>query len=585
MRHQAEHGKRSGQAAAADPLLVEKVLTGLDIGIYVTDAQEHIVSVNPRAEEILRWSAALLVGSNAHDALHRSANGTLLPPQECKLTQDYQHEFTIRAGSAWFMCGDGGLLPVVWLVAPYRLENGDPGTAVLFHERVFDPEMFDTYDPDHVAALTANLSLISATTTVLTSHVEIAEALRQVVQLVLPRLADWAIVDLIDEHGHVRRAAAIHYHDNRHVRVEELEGSLPPVPPESQMPLSRVLKGAPVSRISPEDYSVPPDTEMAVVQRRLFATTGMHSAIAAPLRGRGGSILGALTLGRSKERPDFTSTEITLVDDIAHQAGLALDYEQQRRVAETMQRYLLPQLPCIPGLEMEARYYPAPQSSRVGGDWYDAFTLADGTLTMVLGDVTGHDLRSAAQMAEIRSMLRAFAWDHTSTPGEIVSRLDQALVTLDGPTMATLIFARLERTADSSWQLAWTNAGHPPPLLLDRDGHSRFLDAENDPLLGVVPFARRQNFTTTLTPSTTVVFYSDGLVESAARPIDTGLESLRDHAARLAHSSLADLCDGLISRVRAAGHDDDVALLALRVTDPQMVPCTPKTQINSASPT
>ncbi|MBN3585492.1 hypothetical protein JYB64_24185, partial [Algoriphagus aestuarii] len=104
-------------------------------------------------------------------------------------------------------------------------------------------------------------------------------------QLVLPRLADWAIVDLIDEHGHVRRAAAIHYHDNRHVRVEELEGSLPPVPPESQMPLSRVLKGAPVSRISPEDYSVPPDAEMAVVQRRLFATTGMHSAIAAPLRG------------------------------------------------------------------------------------------------------------------------------------------------------------------------------------------------------------------------------------------------------------------------------------------------------------
>lgn len=147
-------------------------------------------------------------------------------------------------------------------------------------------------------------------------------------------------------------------------------------------------------------------------------------------------------------------------------------------------------------------------------------------------------------MAEIRSMLRAFAWDHTSTPGEIVSRLDQALVTLDAPTMATLIFARLERTADSSWQLAWTNAGHPPPLLLDRDGHSRFLDAENDPLLGIVPFARRQNFTTTLTPSTTVVFYSDGLVESAARPIDTGLESLRDHAARLAHSSLADLCDG-----------------------------------------
>src|SRR5690606_35885466 len=227
------------------------------------------------------------------------------------------------------------------------------------------------------ACLPDGLSLTPSTATVLPSSLEMPEALRGVVRLVLPRLADWAVVDLVDEDGDLQRVAVTHYRDGQHVRVEELEGPLPSVPPDSVMPLSRVLMGAPVTRLSSRDYTDPLDSDMAVVQRRLFEATGMHSAIAAPLRGRGGEVLGVLTLGRSGQRRDFDSTEITLVDDIAHQAGLALDYEQQRRVAEAMQRYLLPQLPRVPGVDLEARYHPAPQSSRVGGDWYDAFVLPD----------------------------------------------------------------------------------------------------------------------------------------------------------------------------------------------------------------
>ncbi|HLU96135.1 MAG TPA: PP2C family protein-serine/threonine phosphatase, partial [Thermobifida alba] len=241
--------------------------------------------------------------------------------------------------------------------------------------------------------------------------------------------------------------------------------------------------------------------------------------------------------------------------------------EQQRRVAEAMQRYLLPQLPRVPGVDLEARYHPAPQSSRVGGDWYDAFVLPDGTLTLALGDVMGHDLRSAARMAEVRSMLRAFAWDRESSPDEIVSRLDRALAAIGIPTMATLVLARLDRSAAGSWTLSWTNAGHPPPLLLTPDGGARFLDHASDLLVGTDPLADRQTAVVALEPSSTVVLYTDGLVESAAHSIDAGLAALRRHAGDLARGPLTDLCQGLIERVRPSDNDDDVALLALRVAD------------------
>lgn len=572
MAHRTEHRRHPNGSAVADPLLLQKALTGLDVGVYVTDEQERIVAVNPHAEELLARSAAFLVGRNAHDLLHRGAGGTPLPRAQCQLMKVFRRGRGSHGGSKWFMRGDGTLLPVVWLVTPYELADGSTGVAVLFHERAAEQSeaLGAVESGDHVAALAAladSLSLISATTTVLTSSLEMAEALRRLVRLVLPRLADWAVVDLVDEDGDLQRVAVTHYRDGQHVRVEELEGPLPAVPPDSVMPLSRVLMGAPVTRLSSRDYTDPLDSDMAAVQRRLFEATGMRSAIAAPLRGRGGEVLGVLTLGRSGQRRDFDSTEITLVDDIAHQAGLALDYEQQRRVAEAMQRYLLPQLPRVPGVDLEARYHPAPQSSRVGGDWYDAFVLPDGTLTLVLGDVMGHDLRSAARMAEVRSMLRAFAWDRESSPAEIVSRLDRALATIGIPTMATLVFARLVRTAAGSWTLSWTNAGHPPPLLLTPDGGARFLDHGSDLLVGPDPLTDRHTAGVALEPSSTVVLYTDGLVESATHSIDAGLAALRRHAVDLVRGPLTDLCRGLIERVRPSDNDDDVALLALRVAD------------------
>ncbi len=191
----------------------------------------------------------------------------------------------------------------------------------------------------------------------------------------------------------------------------------------------------------------------------------MHSAAIAPIRGLR-DVLGALTLGRAQRHDAFTPADLPLLEDLTRRAGLALDnarlYQRQRKVAETMQRHLLPQLPVLPGLEMTARYVPAPDASSVGGDWYDAFALAFHAHALVIGDVVGHDLDAAAGMAQVRNMLRAFAWSHPeATPSAVVTQLDEAVMHIAEVPMATMILARLTLGDDTLWRLTWTNALPP----------------------------------------------------------------------------------------------------------------------------
>ncbi|BFO18647.1 hypothetical protein SHKM778_50350 [Streptomyces sp. KM77-8] len=194
--------------------------------------------------------------------------------------------------------------------------------------------------------------------------------------LVVPRLADWAVVDLITERDEVWRAVVVHADGETPVRHEELEGPMPPIPEESPMPLSRALRGVASTLAGPQTYQGIPDSGIAVEQGRLFRATAMHSAAIAPIRSPR-AVLGALTLGRAENPEPFAPVDLPLIEDVARRAGLALDnarlYQRQRKVAETMQNHLLPQMPGVSGLEMNVRYLPAPDASHVGGDWYDAF--------------------------------------------------------------------------------------------------------------------------------------------------------------------------------------------------------------------
>ncbi|MET8830615.1 SpoIIE family protein phosphatase [Streptomyces sp. NPDC004610] len=582
-----DEGSREGPppGPSADPEHLPDVrgaLEAIGAGAYVVDEQGCILVSNEHAQRLLRRSGAELAGHDAHDLLHRGPHGQPLPRTQCAMRRAFHTGGTAQADEDWFARGDGTLLRISWLVTPYALGDGRQGTLVVFHPAPAPAPG----EPAETGALPQleRLALLAETTTQLSTTLDVDEALARMAELIVPRLADWAIVDLITERDEVWRTVVAHAEDGGVARREDLQGPMPPIPEDSPLPLSRALRGVASTLTGPQVYQGAPDSGMAVEQRHLFESTGIHSAAMVSLRSAR-EVLGAVTLGRAENPVAFTPTDLSLLEDIARRAGLALDnarlYQRQRAVAETMQKHLLPQMPRVPDLRMAVRYQAAPDASQVGGDWYDAFRLSDGSTALVIGDVVGHDLEAAAGMAQIRNMLRAYAWSAHEPPSRIVARLDEALQHITDVTMATLVFARIERgdgdgdhdgdgdrdragDRDGHWRLSWTNAGHPPPLLISHDGVADYLTDGHGILLGAGADLPRTDATRTLPPGSTLVLYTDGLIEAPGHPLDEGLDRLRRHAAALAHRPLGPFTDQLLHRVRYPENDDDVAVLALR---------------------
>ncbi|MET9777865.1 SpoIIE family protein phosphatase [Streptomyces sp. NPDC006367] len=555
------------QRRAVSRSQVTDALEAIGAGVYVVDEQGCVLAVNSRAEELLGRRAADMTGRDAHDLLHRGPQGQPLPATRCAMRQAFHAGRPAQGDEDHFARADGSVLPISWLITPYTVNGSDTHTLVVFHPRErARPAGPRPEPPTEPMSELERLALLAETTARVTSTLNVDETLRRLTALVLPRLADWAVIDLITEHEEVWRTAVVHADGDRLVHREDLEGPMPPVPEESPMPLSRALRGVASALAGPDTYRRTPDSGIAVEQRRMFEATGIRSAAIVPLKGTR-EVLGALTLGRADRPGDFSATDLPLIEDIARRAGLALDnarlYQRQRAVAETMQKHLLPQMPRVPGLQMAVRYLPAPDASQVGGDWYDAFTLSDGATALAVGDVVGHDLEAAAGMAQLRNMLRAYAWSQQKPPSRIVERLDEAIMPITDVSMATLVLARVIRTDNGLWQLTWTNAGHPPPLLVTRDGLTDYLTEGHSLLLGTGLGASRPDATVMLPPGSTLLLYTDGLVEAPGRTLDEGLGRLRQHAAALAHRPLPSFADQLLRRVQPPGLDD-VALLALR---------------------
>jgi serine phosphatase RsbU (regulator of sigma subunit) len=216
------------------------------------------------------------------------------------------------------------------------------------------------------------------------------------------------------------------------------------------------------------------------------------------------------------------------------------------------------------------RYTPAAETAQVGGDWYDAFPQPSGATIVTIGDVLGHNTEAAAAMGQLRSMLRAIAVTTDARPAEILTRVDEAMTTLKTRTNATAVVLRLEQTEEQASRgvasVCWSNAGHPPPLLVDPDGTVRPLTAPRaDLLLGVDDSALRREHEVTLDRGALLLLYTDGLVERRDSDLDAGLERLRDALAGSAGQDLDELCDRLLARMLPAEVDDDVALIAVRL--------------------
>jgi serine phosphatase RsbU (regulator of sigma subunit) len=242
--------------------------------------------------------------------------------------------------------------------------------------------------------------------------------------------------------------------------------------------------------------------------------------------------------------------------------------EAALQMAEALQRSLLGRPPSVDGLGTAVRYLPASRHAQVGGDWYDAFVLPDGTTMLVIGDVAGHDAPAAATMAQVRGMLRALASSTAGSPATVLSALDQVLADLDQHTLVTVTVATLDRRGDGSATLCWSNAGHPPPVLVCADGRALLLERTPERLLGVAPDVHRADHELQLAPGDTLLLYTDGLVERRGVPLDDGFAWLVAEARDLGRQPLDRLCDALLDAL-GGRVDDDVALLALRLPEDQ----------------
>ncbi|MEU6234863.1 SpoIIE family protein phosphatase [Kitasatospora sp. NPDC047058] len=271
------------------------------------------------------------------------------------------------------------------------------------------------------------------------------------------------------------------------------------------------------------------------------------------------------------DTPPPGRAEIELLQEVLQRAQLplrqTLELQRTRHAALVLQRALLTAPPLVADAELAARYQPGNRAAEVGGDWYDAFVLPDGSLALTIGDVAGHDLTAATTMGQLRSMLRSVAYNrtHLHTPADALTGLDTAADGLGVATFATAVHLHLARTGegDGGWQAAWSNAGHPPPLLLPATGPPRFLDAEEaDVPLCVAPAEPRRTHRARIAPGDTVLLYTDGLVEVPGENLATGLDRLAAAAGRARGLPLAALCDRLLAEVPDAR--DDIALIAFR---------------------
>jgi PAS domain S-box-containing protein len=261
------------------------------------------------------------------------------------------------------------------------------------------------------------------------------------------------------------------------------------------------------------------------------------------------------------ENQRFLRTAANLVATTVERAGL---FDAQREVAELLQRSLLPdRVPQPPGVLTAARYLPAGEAAQVGGDWYDVIPLADGRIGVAVGDVSGHGIRAAALMGQLRGTLRAYALEGHS-PGRVLTSLNRAVTAsgLSPEQLATVAYAVVDPAAEV---VRYARAGHPPLVCVDEvpDGWSpRLLEGPSGLPLGVDGAARYPESSADLPGGTWLLGYTDGFVERRREPIDTGLARLLDAVRRTSRLALGEILDELLEVVPGPA-DDDIALIAV----------------------
>lgn len=550
--------------------LLQAVCEQSPTGLLVFDEELRYVLVNPQMAAMANTPAEELLGRTVRDAF-----------------PDYE-ELTIRVEQV-LATGDplvgfdvSGTVPGeagrehIWSLSAYRLVDEDGkvlGVALSSNEvtaaRTLELER---------AALANRLELLAASGDLLSGGLDEQATVDSVLALVVPAVAEWACLHLVDESGAIRLAASRHTDAGQQ---QMLEGVLAGFEITTEQPFGagRVIatgRAEDLRRMTEEALSVlVTDAETMGHFRGLRASNG----VVVPLAARGVTF-GALSLSL-RPNPELRHAAVVgeaealvasreLVSDVAARAALALDsarlYARQHEVAVTLQRSLLPQsLPSLPGWDLAARYLPGAAGTEVGGDFYEAVIRLDGRLVFAIGDVMGRGVRAAAVMGQVRAALRGYALEGHS-PATVLRRLNVMVTAMEDSSIVTCLVGTLDL---SHGEVELACAGHLPPVRASAAGACRVLDLDTvGPPLGVL--GAQYGPTRTRVPiGGALVLFTDGLVEAREQPVDDGIETLCAILGDLlsAVPSAEEICAAAVERMgRGEATVDDVAILAIRRT-------------------
>ncbi|MCQ8191562.1 SpoIIE family protein phosphatase [Streptomyces rugosispiralis] len=427
------------------------------------------------------------------------------------------------------------------------------------------------------------LLLLSAASERIGSTLDIDHTAQELADVCVPRLADYASIDLLDRLTQEEELPSGPLADpvvlRRTARQSIYEGC-----PESVVPVGKVdtypqvspmaeclVAGHPIIHTS-TDPSIAEWGALKPERAGTIRRFGVHSIMSVPIRARG-TTLGVAVFARHRTPEAFTQDDVVLAEEITTRAAVCVDnarrFTRERNTALALQRSLLPQtLPQPPAVEVASRYLPAGPYAGAGGDWFDVIPLSGARVALVVGDVVGHGIQASATMGRLRTAVRTLA-DVDLPPDELLTHLDDLVIHLaaetgaeeaTGDVGATCLYAVYDPV---SHRCSLAAAGHPAPALTRPDGSVEFLPVPPGPPLGVggLPFEAME---TELPENAVLALYTNGLMGEWDRDVDEGRLLLAD---ALAHpcGSLSGTCDAVLrTLLPGEGVLDDVALLLAR---------------------
>ncbi|MEV1082774.1 SpoIIE family protein phosphatase [Streptomyces sp. NPDC050211] len=426
------------------------------------------------------------------------------------------------------------------------------------------------------------LALLNEAAAAIGTTLDVVRTAEELVELLVPRYADFASVDLLDwVLGADEAPTAL---DQEIVLRRVAHGSRTEGTPEAAVHLgdTEIYPGySPPARALREGRAVlgqagEPDFMRWVAERNARAPAGrphrqgVHSMLAVPLRARG-TTLGVAVAVRIANPDDYDADDAAVAEELASRAAVCVDnarrFARERTTALALQHSLLPR--ALPGqavVEVAHRYLPSGSLAGIGGDWFDVIPLSGSRVALVVGDVVGHGIPSSATMGRLCTAVRTLA-DVDLPPDELLTHLDDLVTHLASDDRdeeaaelgATCLYSVYDPVTR---HLTMAAAGHPPPVVVLPDGTTRLVEINAGPPLGVggLPF---ESVELELPEGAVVALYTDGLIEDRDRDVDHATSELcRALAART--DTLDALCDTVLKAVLPEEPSDDVALLLAR---------------------